>query len=268
MTNIIVTCTTTSERLQCLYYMLESLRWQTVQPDAVVVNLSKEPYLLDQGLRDAPEWLTRFSVDVCWVENTGPYRKLLPTIANSSESDIVVTADDDIIYGNRWLEKLRDLAMRYPESIVAARGREMCIGPFGGWQNYRRWGLLSRLKVGPLLLPTGGAGAVYRRPCLDEEFLHDPTYLQIAPTCDDLWFRMASLLKKAPVVIDPEIDRDNIYLRGPLGLYQGNSSQPDSCLTKAYHHTIGSINAWLGINDTENDHAWDRICSYTGWGTS
>ena len=38
--------------------------------------------------------------------NTGPYRKIFPALINSVDDDILIYADDDVIYGANWLSEL------------------------------------------------------------------------------------------------------------------------------------------------------------------
>ena len=45
-------------------------------------------------------------INVKWVPNTGPYRKLIPMLRESRPTDIIITADDDIFYGENWLPGL------------------------------------------------------------------------------------------------------------------------------------------------------------------
>lgn len=266
MSRVIVSLTTTNERFRYLYYALESLRLQTRQPDIVVLNLSREQYLNDEGISDLPDWLERHDIEVRWVPNTGSYRKLIPTLQDAEDTDLVVTMDDDILYGPHWLERLVRHAEAHPTKLVATRARRIRKTPFRGWQNYGSWALINEPITGHLVLPTGGAGAVYRKNLMDMDFLVDPAFLELAPTADDLWFRMASLLKGIAVLVDPAINRDNTFLTHELGLEQTNSRRAQRIWEIMLGRRLGvAVKAKLGINDTPNDYAWDAICRYAKW---
>ena len=266
MTNVIVSVTTTRARLKYLRYALESLRLQTLRPSRVVLNISRERHLGDEGIDELPGWLEEHEVQVRWVPNIGSYRKLIPTLQAAAESDLVVTMDDDILYGSGWLERLVQHAIEHPTKIIAARARRIRRTPFGGWQNYRFWELINEPITGGLVLPTGGAGAVYRMGLLDIAFLTDLAFLELAPTADDLWFRMASLLRGVPVLVDPAINRDNTFLRHEAGLEQTNFRRAHGMWNRVLGRRIGGVvKGKLGINDTPNDYAWDAICRYAQW---
>ncbi|SFU32410.1 hypothetical protein [Halomonas korlensis] len=261
---VIISCTTTAQRLGMLFYAIESIKKQKVLPSRIQVNISKEPYLRDAGIQEVPDWLNHELVDVKWVDNTGPFRKLLPTINGSTDNDQIVTIDDDILYHPEWLGSLLKSASEHSGCIVCARGRYMKQSLLGGWQNYSHWCLSTSASLVMKMLPTGAGGVVYRRPLLDLDFLNDPKFLEISPTTDDLWFRMASLRKSVPVYVDPEIDVKNIYLIHHEGLGKINfPGRKGSLLNKIYQRTIGYCRDTLGIDYYENDRAWTRVCEYS-----
>jgi hypothetical protein len=81
--------------------------------DTIYVYLSENPYLLDRGFKKVPEWLTELvdsnKVSVKFVENTGPYRKLLPLLEEKWNSDeIIITVDDDTEYNPKLVETMVD----------------------------------------------------------------------------------------------------------------------------------------------------------------
>jgi|TARA_R110000822_G_scaffold163794_1_gene304070 hypothetical protein len=73
--SLIVSVTSISSRLPVLRHTLISLLDQHCKPDRIVLLLSKEPYLMDDGVNDLPPWLdamvARRDIELQWVENTG-----------------------------------------------------------------------------------------------------------------------------------------------------------------------------------------------------
>ena len=112
-----VNLTTTFQRLSLCRIALTSLLLQSKLPDQVNLWISMEPYLRDKGIGDTKviDQLiqslpseNRCLVQVHWVSNTGPYRKLIPMLREAGPDDIIVTADHENFYGEHWLsDRLR-----------------------------------------------------------------------------------------------------------------------------------------------------------------
>ncbi|MFO7839797.1 MAG: glycosyltransferase [Desulfosalsimonadaceae bacterium] len=268
--SIIISCTTTKNRIELLFYMIESLKKQALMPDMVYVNISSAPSLATEGIARLPAWLDKEFIKINRVKDMGPYTKLLPVIEMVEDNDLIVTADDDILYHPTWLQSLVELADTHPDHIICARARNIKKNIFGKWQGYYNWDRICRTKEGMSILPTGAGGVVYRKALLDVEFLMDLTAQDIAPTTDDLWFRMASLRKKVPVYVCPEIDQKSIYLKHNKGLEQINFNRKKNSYYRdnKKNNPIKKMRAWIGIKTTRNDKAWSRInrfsCSQHG----
>ena len=248
---VIVSCTTTRQRLPMLLYTLMSLQQQSRQPDRIVVNISREPYLSDEGIDQLPEWLEQGPAEVNWVPNTGPYRKLLPLINECTDADRIITVDDDVLYHPNWLTMLLELDEAHPDHLVCTRARRMKRGLFG-WKRYSHWRVLKQRTTGLNLMPTGSGGILYKKNLLDMDFLNDSQAQQLAPTTDDLWFRMAGMRKGTPVLVVPEAGRENIFLKHNKGLEEINKKKK----RKKFMDFIKGGKAGL------NDGSWKRTCRY------
>jgi hypothetical protein len=262
---VIVGVTTTKARLGIFFYSFQSLKRQSFEDFRIAISLSKEPYLFDEGIDAIPEWMKGGNVQVDFVANSGPYRKLLPQIARINDEDIVVTADDDVIYSDDWLKRLVGKATEKPEFIVCCGARKIRRNLLGGFQNYSNWELCSEIETGADLLPTCGSGAVFRKNLLDLEFLSDEAYLEYAPTNDDLWFRLASMRKGVEVYVDPRIDRENGYIRHYKGLQEINlhwAKGGQSMYKRMAVKIRNKVRNYLGIPLSRNDLAWRRSWEY------
>lgn len=262
---IIISCTSTKHRLKFLYYMLESLKRQTLQPDIIYINLSKEAYLFDEGISELPDWLNNNDkVVVNFVENIGSYRKLIPLFEQNlvSDNDLIITVDDDILYGENWLKSLVEESDKNPEVIVCSKARQMKKNIFNKWQAYSQWHLIDKRKKDISVLATGNGGILYKKHFLNLNFLLDKKYLDIAPTTDDLWFKMASMKNNVKVLVCPYIDKGNIELKHDLGLYEVNRNNTKYFIEKVYNITIGKLPDYFGIPRTKNDVAWKKISKY------
>jgi hypothetical protein len=263
---VIVGVTTTKARLGIFFYAFQSLKRQTYDNFTIHISLSKEPYLFDDGIDAVPDWMAGENVQVEFVNNSGPYRKLLPLIGKIGEDDILVTADDDVLYSENWLQRLVDRSIENPKVITCCRARIIRKNIFGRFQNYSNWEVCIKAENGAHLLPTCGAGAVFRKSLLDLEFLSDEAYLECAPTADDIWFRLASIRKNTGVYVDPEIDEGNGYIRHPMGLEQVNLHRPNRrrlLCQRVIAVLTEKIANYFGVPLAKNDLMWKRALEYS-----
>jgi hypothetical protein len=140
-------------------------------------------------------------LNLLFVPNTGPYRKLMPILERAGGREfLVATADDDTLYPPDWLE---GLVRTYDEtrSVVAYRCRAMRVsgGRFAPYHQWHRmpvdkeaFGEVPQAQQGLFTLPTGVHGVFY-----NTRFFPDLDLLQrlqkIAPLQDDLTFRAATM---------------------------------------------------------------------------
>lgn len=207
MDKIYISLTSIASREAQLRLTLQSLCEQVLdKPYEVHVFLSHEPYLLDDGWDSLPQWPEldappfRELIQFHFVPNTGPYRKLLPILnrmIDAGENPIIVTADDDVIYPPHWIQTLVDEHVLCG-SIVAFRGHTIAADE-KGIKNYIAWINEPKLAFSIFNIPTGREGVLYRPSLLDKSVLDIESALRLAPTADDLWFKMHSLMAGSPV---------------------------------------------------------------------
>lgn len=251
---IILTCTTTADRLDIFSIGIKTLLNQSLSPDLFVVNLAKEEFE-PIGENKIPEWLKDPRITIQLTKDTGPYKKLIPSFHFATDDDLLITADDDVIYHKEWLENLVNTAKLNTNFIVCTRARQMEKNIFNNWKNYRSWKNVRIEKTSLFLIPIGVGGVVYRKRLLDMEFLLGNDYMKIAPGTDDLWFKMASFRKNVRVKVIPLSGAQNIDIEHSKGLRKKNlRSKKDFFLWR------GVLN-YFGVNLNRNDENWDAILS-------
>jgi hypothetical protein len=264
----IVSLTSTAGRLAVLRYTLLSLIEQRISCDGIALNLSHEPYLQDEGVEVLPDWLRelrdRDLVEIRWTENTGPYRKLLPTLLECDAEDVVVTCDDDVIYGERWLEKLLDHARLHPDAVVCGQARVPARNVVGRLQSYIHWPAVTSDGDYPMLIPIGVAGVVYRKSLLDYGFLTWREFTKVAPKQDDLWFRKASERLGTTIRIAPEAYAHVHPIKTGQTLSDTNvagrfrSEWPDF-VRPLLERAAYRLKAYAGLPVCENDRVWRAV---------
>lgn len=186
-----VSLTAIADRIGQVEAVVQSILAQEPAPARVVLHLSSEPWLLDRGVAVVPEGLRVLEragrVVIRFVPNTGPYRKILPWLAEQFGQDrLVVTADDDTIYPDGWLAGLlglRAAGVTVAHSAHAIPLRSGAVAPYGQW--------FKEPVVSPSLrlLPVGKDGVLYHAAEFPPEVLDVALALRLAPTGDDLWLR-------------------------------------------------------------------------------
>lgn len=254
-----VSVTTTKARLGVFFYSLQSLKAQDYRNYDIVVHLSKEPYLLDEGVTAIPDWMKGENVGVRFIKNSGSYRKLIPLIQSVSSDDIVVTVDDDVLYSRDWLARMIENALEHPDSVVCARARRIEKNRLDRYQNYANWPLIQERAAGLPLLPIGCSGVAYRSKLLDLEFAGDGASHVCAPTADDIWFRLSSLLKNTRVYVDPGMDEGNAYVKHSVGLEYLNLHQHQfdrPLFVRESIRVATRVKDYFGVPVSSNDYAW------------
>jgi hypothetical protein len=209
--HIHVSLTTIKARLDSVHRVIESLLGQQLDGASfdVVLHMSHEPYLLDEGcgyLTPELEQLLaahggRFSV--CHVNNTGPYRKILPPLErvyalpfDRFAQTLIATVDDDTLYPPTWLAGLYQAYLRY-DCVVGYRGRSMTIAD-GRLAPYRQWSTSAEPQPSPLTVLTGKDGILYSPLHLHPHVREEQAAIRVAPKADDLWLKAHALLLGVP----------------------------------------------------------------------
>jgi len=219
---VIVSLTSIRSRLESLQLTVQSLLNQSLLPDEIHINLSKDPYLLDQGILEIPKWLESYKtnqlIKVNWCENIGPYRKLLPIIETFEEEDIIVICDDDVLYHESWLSNLVAASSINPNKIICTHARRITKN-FLFTTSYIFWPITKVSGKKSNILPIGVGGILYKKKFFNLDALYDVKYKDIAPTCDDFWFWMTAC----------KVDQVHI-LSNTVSLFEVSNSE--SSLTK------------------------------------
>ena len=199
---IIVSLTTISLRINHIEPVIKSLTEQTLKADEIRLYISKEPYLLDQGINDnsiIEKLKTIPTVKVIYTENIGSYRKLLSALQEHwNDNVILITVDDDVIYPSYVIENLYE---RYCENncVVAYRGHKIRvdankkISPYINWMSAR-----ANDEIDILNFATGKDGILYH-PSFFSSSVSNSIYKEICNKGDDIWFKFCTYLMNIPV---------------------------------------------------------------------
>lgn len=230
MAKAIISLTTISSRISRIYEVINSLLSQKSHVEVEVrLYVSREGFMLDQGIKNIPDTLSILSMQsnqfkIFFVENSGPYRKIIPVLKDSYlgliECDYVVTADDDTLYPDYWLQSLVNINNKF-DCVVAYRGRRISTNsrgftPYETWQHSDE----SLLRPSYNTLGTGKDGILYKPNYFHDDVLDLEAALKIAPNADDLWLKYYTTINGARSVLVSSTLTNSFY---DLGRYDDNT---------------------------------------------
>lgn len=221
---LIVSLTSFPARMNSIHTCLYSLLTQTLKPDMVILWLADENF--PNRERDIPEKvlnLQKNGLSIKWCNDIRSYKKLIPTL-RQYPNEIIVTADDDLIYASSWLEKLYDNFLKYPKDIQVHRITRFEFNQEWvtmGKEPYDDGSFLNKL--------TGGAGALYPPSSLCKDVLNEELFSQLAPTNDDQWFWFQAILNNVKIRIVANNESNLIYTEDSqdVGLFNINDHGPN-----------------------------------------
>lgn len=226
---VYVSMTTISSRINNIVPSFRTLLSGVIAPNRVYLFISREPYLLDEGIKEIPTSITKFAstnpISVVFTNNTGPHRKLLPLLSQKYDEDcILITFDDDL--GKRSSRFLISNLLQYHEasqrtSVVAYRARRIGLCAKFPYRTlpYNMWSLISSYGSSEyFVLPTGTGGVLYR-PSFFHRVVFDEYYRNLTHSADDISFRLATLAMGVPVVVACS----NVIIKDSVFRHCGNS---------------------------------------------
>jgi len=231
--NLTVCLTTIDSRLPHLHRVIESLHHQEVPPKEIRLYISRESYLLDKGISPDDPHLKELQklplLKVKWVDNTGPYRKIVPFLQEHfshhvATDELFVTVDDDTLYPPEFLRVLLETYQKH-DCVVAFRGRAMALEA-AEIASYPSWGIgLDYPSMSNL--PTGKDGVLYSTRFFTRDFVRLDDAIALAPTADDLWIKWQCGLNGVPAIVLNPIACTSDYKGFPVvdysKEYRGNS---------------------------------------------
>jgi hypothetical protein len=204
--HLIVSLTSYGRRVhKCVQYAVMSVLMQkNVIIDKIVLSLDKNNWNQD-NLPWAIKRLSQLGVEIMYVEDTKSYKKLLPALFAYPDS-VIITIDDDIYYSNNLIKELYQAHKYNPHTIISSKAKSPYIVD-DKIIPYKNWGIVKYTDNYSGISPIGYGGVLYPPGALNKEVFNYPVFSKLAPTADDLWFWIMSLLEgtKHIVINDSKI---------------------------------------------------------------
>ena len=190
---VTVSLTSYGDRVYSVCYVIYSILMQSVQPNRIILWLSEQEYN-DENLPQSLKDLRSRGVEIAYCPDYRSYKKIIPTLRKYSE-DVIITIDDDVLYGHETLEYLINAYLQEPEYIWFMSGSKMAFDKNGNIKPYVTWydEHLTALECNIKNFPTGIGGILYPPHSLAEEVTDETLFMKLAPTADDIWLKAMSL---------------------------------------------------------------------------
>lgn len=201
---IIASFTTYPARIEYISKGIETILLQTRLPDEIVLYLAEEQF--PRRETDLTENLLKLSYNgklkIRWCSEDLRSHKKYYYAMQEYPNDLIVTLDDDLLYGRNMLKNLWESFMLYPEAVSTIRTHlvtydDSSIRPYKEWI-YETDGLLHTPSM--QLMATTGAGTLHPAYLFPKETFFKDVFQSICFHADDLWLKSIETLNNIPVV--------------------------------------------------------------------
>lgn len=192
---LVVSLTTYGRRADDVSLTIESIGAGRVRPRRLILWVDDEEIF--QALQTRLASQIDRGLEIILTKNYGPHTKYFPALSSvlAVEDQVLVTADDDILYPVNWLERLVRAHAKDPQAVhcfrahnVRVSGRE--ILSYTTWQPVVR---TPKTRNSPRTFATGVSGVIYPRTVLEALSRAGDDFTTKTPAADDVWLHMIAV---------------------------------------------------------------------------
>ncbi len=280
--NLIVSLTSYPPRIEKAHIAIESLLHQSIKPEKVILWLSYEEF--PNREKDLPKQITDLkkydNFHIEWYKNIKSYKKLIPALINYPDA-VIVTADDDSIYGPKNLEILYKNHLKYKKDILSfkvyympvingkllPRDKWIPMVYFGTSFVVNKHGIIqlyygNKPIYGLNFLQVGSSMVLYPPHSFDDEFFDEKTFSNILANDDDTWVWTMSMLrninkrlivdKRARYFVIPDSQKVSLHSINPFKQTDFNFNLVLKQYPKIQKTLLDSDNNFQDYIDNEN----------------
>lgn len=117
---VVVSLTTSPQRIHYIQSVLDSMSNQTKKPDRIYLNLPKKFLRNNTTFDDLPQFITQNPlIYVNFCDDIGPATKIIPTIYKEHHPDTyILSIDDDIHYPSNMIEYYLQNAHTFTDCVI------------------------------------------------------------------------------------------------------------------------------------------------------
>lgn len=247
--NIVVSLTSFPARIASTWVAIDSIMRQSVRPDRVILNLTKEEF--PGGYDSLPSSIKKYAglgLEVVFRdENLRSHLKYFYTI-QENPSSIIITIDDDLYYPSDTIERLIRLNEKYPNAVCANRTCAIAFDANSDYKPYNQWTSVDSAREPSFALVALGYGGVLYPSHLfvGSELFDTKVIRELSFTSDDLWLKVLETMADVPVATGQYMSHPpEIRLSRGVALQNVNRTKASSSKP-----TIsGNDRQWQNIND-------------------
>lgn len=192
---ITISLTTHGKRIERVFYAIESLSRSNVP---IVLWLDESDYNAPWP-RSIQRLVARGLQVRCSDGQYGPHTKYWNQFREvAGSTGWVVTADDDIIYPEWFIERLRFIASLRNDCVIAYRAHRIELTR-GRIAPYLRWTPVNTCRASVLHFATGVSGVLYPPSFISYVVEQGEAFQQVSPRADDVWLHLCALRSGHPI---------------------------------------------------------------------
>ena len=165
---------------------------QTLKPKRVILWLAKEQFPAGK-LPESVQRLTTRGLEICYCEDLKSHKKYFEAMKQFPQ-EIIVTADDDILYPENHLEKLWKTHLEFPQDVICQWSHRIAFDEQGEFLPYNDWPDNGREVPSLATLAVGCSGILYPPGAVVKEAFDQEKLQKYALAADDLWLKCMELL--------------------------------------------------------------------------
>lgn len=233
---VIVSLTTYPGRITQVWKTISTLLNQTMKPKKVILWLAREQFP-GQQLPESVLRLTKRGLEICYCDDWKSHKKYFETMKQYPE-DIIVTADDDILYPENHLEKLWKAHLEFPHEVICQWSHRITFDGRETFLPYNDWPDNGKEDPSFATLAVGCSGILYPQGALSREAFCEGQLQEYALMADDLWLKCMEIL---------------------AGVKTVNCNRT----ILVYYNVLSTRKSGLWVNNTgqqkNNDKVWDTL---------
>lgn len=197
---VLVSLSSYPARINRLWLVIESIFRQTRKPDRIIVFLSSLQFPNEKSLPKSLLRQKERGLEIRFVDNDyRSHKKYLYALTDFPE-DILITIDDDIFYRSSMIERLYNMSIVYPSTVIAQYCSQIQWDEENELIPYSQWTQIEEeQKAGFNIFFGSGGGVLFPPHSLHSDVVDWKLFIDLCPTADDVWLNAMCRLNHTKV---------------------------------------------------------------------